>query len=116
MSSANASVSKKPMIALRRHFASPAGLAWTILGIVLIWEFLQYLYFASETAGFLEAAEGAMFVLQNEVIAGGQAKEGKELSADSAASLDALKQELAQRLVSVYARNRFLWPLNTFFR
>lgn len=118
-----------PSGALSYLVTSPVSLGWILLGLVLIWEVLQFVRFQSEVSGFLEAAEGALSALQGGVVPAeqeegdedGGAAEAAAAAAAAAASTTAMaraavKKEIAQRLVDVYTRNRFVWPLNVFLR
>lgn len=102
-----------PVSDLRRSLVSASAVGWFLVGLMLLWEVVQYARFASEAAGFLEAAEGALLALQGEAVAAvqrgedGGAGEGFEA---------AVRQELSQRLLGIYTRNRFLWPLSALLR
>lgn len=96
--STSASVRLTPIPSLSRWLFSFAAIPWLVLAVVFLWEGLQFLRFSGEVAGFLEAAETALTVLG-------------ERAAVTAPDL-ALKEELAQGLVRIYARNRFVWPFS----
>lgn len=104
------SVRATPIPSLRRCLTSFATVPWIILAVLLVWEMLQYLRFASETAGFLEASEAALIALEGATWEHEGGEEAVKLLSGAA-----LKQDLARRLVVIYARNRFIWPFSMLF-
>ncbi|CAN0064733.1 unnamed protein product [Discosporangium mesarthrocarpum] len=100
---------------------------WVLLGLVLLWEVVQYWRFAAETRGFLDAAEVALASLgtaqggigetftassgsdEDFVTSGGSAEEGLE------GGKAFLQGKLAERFLEIYIRNRFIWPLSWLF-
>ena len=95
--SANVSVRLTPLPSLTRWLFSLSAIPWLLLTFVFLWEGLQFLRFSGEVKGFLEAAEAALTALGK---VGGEAPNL------------VLKEELAQGLVRIYARNRFVWPFS----
>lgn len=79
-----------------------------LVGGVLLWEVMQFVRFKSEMAGFLEASEAAFDALGDGVLVGDEVDEAREVVGV------ALKEELAQRLMTIYVRNRFFWPFSWF--
>lgn len=78
-----------------------------LLTAVFLWEALLFLRFSSEAKGFLEAAETALAVLGASV-----EEEAEEGGRGAVVPRALLREELARGLVSIYSRNRFLWPFN----
>lgn len=108
--SVSVSVRATPLDSLKRLLGSFAYVSWLLLCILLFWETLQYLRFTSETRGFLEASEAALYALGDAVEVGATEEHG-----GVSVNTGPLKEELARRLVTIYARNRFLWPFSALF-
>lgn len=100
------SVLVTPIPSLRRWLFSTAAVPWLLLALVFLVEALEYARFSSETAGFLEAAETALAVLEER--GGGAAA----AATGGGGAKAALKEELARGLVRIYSRHRFVWPFN----
>eukprot|EP00903_Cladosiphon_okamuranus_P007548 g7323.t1 len=97
-----------PIPSLKRWLFSVAAVPWLLLAIVFLVEALEYSRFSSETAGFLEAAEAALAVLE------GKGDRGAGGIGTAAGPKAALKEELARGLVRIYSRHRFVWPFSRF--
>lgn len=105
--SGGGSVLVTPLPSVRRWLFSAAAVPWVLLAIVFLVEALEYSRFSSETAGFLEAAEAALAVLE------GKGERGAGGGGEAAVvPKAALKEELARGLVRIYSRHRFVWPFN----
>lgn len=102
------SVLVTPIPSVKRWLFSVAAVPWLLLAVVFLVEALEYSRFSSETAGFLEAAEAALAVLEGR---GGGGDGGGGAAAGPKA---ALKEELARGLVRIYSRHRFVWPFSRF--